>query len=301
MSRFNPNLFLILTIALGFASCAMDKLFLFPDKMESETTERGYVSRLSGDTISVKFDSLRNPSFFTNSAQDVLRYSVDHVAFTSTSGNLLSAWEFIPTSNFNGTTLIFFHGNAGNLVSQHQLVTPFAKRGYKVFMIDYSGFGFSEGSATRDNLLLDGLATVDYVKTRPSLDAENLLIYGQSIGGHLAVAVVEKQEAKIDGLIIEGAFSSHQDIAAKRAWIFGRMAVAQKYSAEKSIKKYTKPILIIHSTEDAAIPYKMGVHLNEKANEPKTFYTIDKCHICGPIYYADSIHAKIQDLIKFKD
>ena len=127
-----------------------------------------------------------------------------------------------------------------------------------------------------------------------------LVIYGQSLGGHLAAVVAQQRQDDIDALVIEGAFSSHKDIASKTAGIFGRIFVSEKYSAFKSIQEYKKPVLVIHSTEDEIIPFKMGQKIFENANAPKEFYEIKKCHICGPEFYADSISQKIINLLSDK-
>lgn len=195
-------------------------------------------------------------------------------------------------------TLIHFHGNAGFLLSQYQAMTPLLKYGFQIFVFDYSGFGFSEGKATRTNVLIDGNSALTYVKSRDDIKNTKLVIYGQSLGGHLSAVVAQKRQTEIDGLVIEGAFSSHKDIAAKTAGIFGRMFVSEKYSAYKAIQEFEKPVLVIHSTEDETTPFEMGQKIFNNANEPKEFYEIKGCHICGPDFYADSISLKIQNMLK---
>jgi pimeloyl-ACP methyl ester carboxylesterase len=100
----------------------------------------------------------------------------------------------------------------------------------------------------------------------------------------------------IDGIVVEGAFTSHHDIGANKAGFIARILIAEQYSAKKALKQFKKPVLIIHSTEDNIIPYRMGEQLFEVANEPKQFYQIDKCHICGPIYFSENILQKMDVL-----
>ena len=123
-----------------------------------------------------------------------------------------------------------------------------------------------------------------------------MVIYGQSLGGHLSAVVAAQRQNDIDGLVIEGAFSSHKDIAANIAGIFGRIFVNEKYSAVKSIKDYKKPLLVIHSTEDKIIPFKMGQKIFDNANSPKEFFEIKKEHILGPKFYTDEISKKIKSM-----
>lgn len=78
---------------------------------------------------------------------------------------------------------------------------------------------------------------------------------------------------------------------------FGKLIVKEMYSGNASIKDFHKPVLIIHSSEDKEVPFALGQKLYNSANEPKEFYEIKKCHICGPKFYADSISEKIKRLI----
>ncbi|MBD3637100.1 MAG: alpha/beta hydrolase [Crocinitomicaceae bacterium] len=285
-------------VALSLTACSFDKLFLVPTVSEPGASNHSVISKNTGDTTFVTFDKDRNPIFLDDSGPTEFSFDLKNIQFESKSGNTLTSWLLLPKNDHNGITLVFFHGNAGNVLLQSQLAFPFVERGYKILLVDYSGFGNSTGQATRDNVLLDGYSAVEYALQSEELKSEKLVIYGQSLGGHLAIPVALEYQDDIDGVVIEGAFSSHQDIAAKRAWILARIFVAEKYSAKKTIQKLHKPVLIIHSREDETIPFKMGEKLYEKANQPKEFYPIDKCHICGPIYYADSIDAKIKMILQ---
>lgn len=116
--------------------------------------------------------------------------------------------------------------------------------------------------------------------------------------GHLAPVIAQENEKQVDALVTEGAFSSFKDMAQAQLGIVGRVIIHQQYSAKQSIKKFHKPVLIIHSTEDKTIPYHMGKTLFAAANRPKSFYEIQHEHIRGPIYYADSIVNGINTIIK---
>jgi alpha-beta hydrolase superfamily lysophospholipase len=175
-------------------------------------------------------------------------------------------------------------------------MTPLIKNGFQIFMFDYSGFGFSEGKAKKENILIDAFSALNYLKSRQDVMNTKLIIYGQSLGGHLSAVVASQKQNDIDGLVIEGAFSSHKDIAAYTLGIFGRIIVNEKYSAIKSIKDYKKPLLIIHSTEDETIPFNMGRKIFENANLPKEFYEIKHKHILGTKYYSEEISKKMKSM-----
>ena len=285
-----------LILVLFFISCNFNNRFLHPTSLPSNLEVLQIKS--DKDTIFLKFEGLRHQPFFIGKSNDTLHlgYTIESVVINSKSGNELNGWIIKPESP-NHIVLVHYPGNAGFIVSNSNQMLPFVKRGFTVITVDYSGFGFSTGKATKENVLLDAFSTLDYVKTREDVNGMNFVLYGQSLGGHLAVVVASKKNDDIDGLVIEGAFSSHKDIAAEQAGILGRILVKEEYSAEKSIQDYNKPILVIHSVEDETIPIEHGKTLFDIANQPKEFYEINGEHISGPQLYGDSIGFKITEML----
>jgi pimeloyl-ACP methyl ester carboxylesterase len=134
-------------------------------------------------------------------------------------------------------------------------MTRLLEYGFQRLAIDYSGYGFSTGHVNRRKTLQDGNTALETILSMPEVDGTKVIIYGQSLGGHLAAVVAKMNEEEIDGLVTEGAFSSHKDIAKVFAGSFGKAFVKEFYSAKDSIALFHKPVLIIHSTEDEIIPY----------------------------------------------
>jgi uncharacterized protein len=283
---------------LFLTACSFNKMYLQPTKVPVGAKKLKLSSEK--DTTYVLFSAdTHQPTFLKNRKDTInLDFTIESVVFKSSNGNNLNGWLLKPKDTTSTITLLHFHGNAGFLLSQYQAMTPLLKYGFQIFVFDYSGFGFSEGKATRKNVLIDGNSALNYVKSRDDVKKTKLVIYGQSLGGHLSAVVAQQRQADIEGLVIEGAFSSHKDIAAKTAGVFGRILVSEKYSAYKSIQQFKKPVLVIHSTEDETIPFSMGQKIFSNANDPKEFYEIKKCHMCGPDFYADSISQKIVNMLK---
>lgn len=273
-------------------------MFLHPTQLDKDKTT--FTLNKQNDTLVINIlkDSLQPEFNFRGKDSIFQKIKVKSHLFKSASGNTINGWMIEPDKKEIKAIILFFHGNAGCIISQFNLMMPFVAKGYQVFMIDYSGFGYSSGKATKRNVLLDGLSAVDYLQNLNSIKKRPLIIYGQSLGGHLAVVVAGKKQSSINALVIEGAFSSHKDIAASRFGIFGRLLVNEQYSAKKSIQNFKKPVLIIHSNEDKVVPFDEGKLLFSKANEPKEFFEINKCHICGPLFYADEIEQKIYEMIR---
>lgn len=279
------------------SGCALNKIFLVPTPLTEKSAFLEYSEQLK-DTIGITFDANKAPQFIRKSGKALdLSYSIENHLFPNRSGDTLNGWMLSPKSARNGTTILFFHGNAGNLIYHLGLITPLVKEGFNVFVFDYSGFGFSQGKAKRKTVFEDGEDALSYLLTLPQIKNDQLVVYGQSLGGHLAGALTPRHQDKIDAVVIEGAFSSHRDISADKVPILGRILVREIYNAKKAIPALQKPVLIIHSHEDSTIPYEHGKRLFEAATAPKLFYPIDGLHIRGPLLYSDSIAVKIQRLL----
>ena len=276
-------------------------MFLQPDVIPPMAKKGRIIDPVTGDTIIIHLSGNNfQPTFtYNNGAAIKLDCTIESVIFQNKDGANLNGWLLKPAGTVApALTLFFLHGNGGNITTEYPLVMPFVKQGFQVFIFDYSGYGFSQGKAARGSLLSDSQAALNYCLSRPDIKNTRIIIYGQSLGGHLAATVAERNEALIHGLVIEGAFSSYKDIAAfkSKMGIIARMLVKGNHSATRSIKQYHKPLLVIHSTEDPTIPFKMGRKIFDHANEPKSFYEIKGCHACGPILYPDSIIARIKSM-----
>jgi uncharacterized protein len=291
------HIFLYLFLIL-LTSCNFNGMFLQPIKVPAEAKK--LLMKTATDTVTVHFQPGNYQPTFIKNGSDTMQFDfeIESVVFASSNGNRLNGWMLKPKDSNPAITLLHLHGNAGFLLSQYGSVSPLVKYGFQIFVFDYSGFGFSEGEATRSNVLADASSALNYLKSRSDVKRTKIVIYGHSLGGHLSAVVAEQRQDDIDGLVIEGAFSSHRDIAAKTAGIFGRMIVKESYSACESIRKYKKPLLVIHSSEDDVVPFEMGQKIFKNANEPKEFFEIKHCHICGPEFYSEIIAHKIVTMLE---
>ncbi|SOD97609.1 alpha/beta hydrolase [Spirosoma fluviale] len=284
------------TIITFLTSCSFNKAFLKPTVIPVAAKKVTIKTEIDTTIISFMGDS-HQPVLTQKNGQTVdLDYTIASVIFKSANQNKLNGWLIRPKKVSPTITLLHFHGNAGALISQYQAISPFLKNGFQLFVFDYSGFGFSEGEATRDNIYTDALSALDYIKSRQEVQNTKIVIYGQSIGGHLAAVVATEQQQKIDGLVIEGGFSSYKDMGGQKLPLLGRLLTKQGYSATNSIKNFHKPLLVIHSTEDKTVPFHLGKKIFESANAPKDFYEIKNRHIDGPKFYTDEISSKIKKM-----
>lgn len=291
---------ILLGTILGLTSCEFNSKFYYPKKI-SLPFSTPVISKENGDTLytlNVLSDSV--PPVFTNKNGEEIEfdYHIESALIKSASGNTIHGWFIEPADSVkNNITLFFLHGNGGNILSYLSLVFPFVEQGYQAFMFDYSGYGLSDGKPNRKNVYNDANSAFNHLRSRDEVKGNKIVVYGQSLGGHLTPSVALQNIEFISGIVIEGAFSSHKDIAAQGAGIFGRIFVRETYPAKKLISKLRLPTLIIHSTDDSVIPFKMGEKLYQNANEPKELFVIDGCHICGPKFYAEEISEKIQSML----
>lgn len=291
--------FFVFTLLITITtSCAFNKMFLHPFPLKTTDSYSDYNKDLD-DTLTLTFTADHSP-IIQNSHNELanLDYTIENIHLMNQQEDSLNAWFIKPNENYNGITLYFLHGNAGNIVYNYLLMEPFVKKGFQVFMIDYSGFGFSQGKPKRKYVLTDVKDGLDYLLGRTDIKHDKLIMYGQSLGGHLAAVSGSQNQELIDGLVMEGAFSSHKDVANDRVPFWSRIFVRELYSAEKNIGKLNKPLMIIHSTEDSTIPFKHAERLFELATTEKELYTIDGRHVYGPLLYGDSIAEKLVELVR---
>ncbi len=236
---------------------------------------------------------------------DTKQYRYEEITFNSVNGKQLHGWFIQPKSlqNIRGT-IIHFHGNSANISHQYQAITPLVDNGFQAFVFDYQGYGNSAGTPSQENILEDGLATIDYVADFVKGTNSKIILFGQSLGGHLAVVVAAQRQDKIDGMVIEGAFDDHERIAAsigfRKFFIPGlitRLFVPTRYDAIDYVDALTMPKLIIHSTEDKVVPFKMGRRLYKKAIEPKEFWEIQGPHIRASKLYRKEFVERFNQLL----
>ncbi|HBA85707.1 MAG TPA: hypothetical protein DCZ95_16620, partial [Verrucomicrobia bacterium] len=208
------------------------------------------------------------------------------VDFSSSDGTALSGW-FVPATRKAIGTIIHFHGNAQNMTAHFSFVDWLPAEGFNIFIFDYRGYGRSGGTPQRQGLHDDCIAAIAYVQQRPDVDPDALLIFGQSLGGAHALAVLgEKRYNGVQAVAIDSAFYSYRAIVRDKigempiAWIakwpLSFLVINNRYSPGAVVQKISPtPLLLIHGTADQVIPYRHAQALFKKAREPKELWTIE--------------------------
>ena len=193
-------------------------------------------------------------------------------------GIKLHAW-FVPALE-TSPVLLFFHGNAGNISHRLESIALFNELNLSVLIIDYRGYGKSEGEPGEFGSYTDAKAAWDYLQQEKNIAAEEIIIFGRSLGGGIASWLASHHSPA--AVIIESSFTSIVDMAAAMyPFMPVRWLCRIKYPNTEHMEDITAPILIIHSEHDELIPFHHGEKLFAVAREPKTFVQIGGGHNDG--------------------
>jgi fermentation-respiration switch protein FrsA (DUF1100 family) len=214
--------------------------------------------------------------FPTQAVSDVRDISPDseEVMFTTEDGLTLKAWWSPASGTPNGSTMVVFHGNGGNRADRAPLAQALASRGYGVLLVDYRGYGGNPGSPSEAGLLLDARAAADYVKSRPGIDTDRLVYFGESLGAAVAIAVA--QDRPPSALILRSPFTSLPDVARIHyPYLPTGLLLRDRYPNIDTIRTLDVPVLVIAGSQDTIIPISQSRELYDASPGPKRFFTIE--------------------------
>lgn len=173
----------------------------------------------------------------------------------------LTAWCW--RSNPEDPWLVFYHGNAGNLSfpsARGQRLQRLHGLGLNVLAIDYRGFGKSPGRPTEPGLYEDGQQAYDYALDQAGQDASKVIVYGRSLGGGVACYIATANRCR--ALILESTFTSVREVAHR--FVPG-LPLKAHFPNRDRVSRLQVPLLVIHGTCDALVPYQMGRALHQAA------------------------------------
>jgi fermentation-respiration switch protein FrsA (DUF1100 family) len=217
---------------------------------------------------------------------DELGMDFEDVVFKTDDGLHLNGW-YIPAEN-SQFTVLFCHGNGGNIMHRLDSMNIFYKLGLNCFIFDYRGYGNSEGKPGEDGTYLDAEAAYEWLTKEKKISPNDIIIFGRSLGGSIATQLASKVQTR--ALIIESTFTSYVDIGRKfYPYMPVRLFARFGYRTMDYIKDVHCPVMIIHSRSDDIVPFEFGLELYEVANEPKEFVEIFGSHnegflVSGEIY-----------------
>lgn len=225
---------------------------------------------------------IRTPADVSLAYRDVYLQTSDNVK--------VHAW-FLETSEPAKGTVLFLHGNGENISTHIASVGWLPSEGYQVLLLDYRGYGVSQGTPTLSGAIKDIASAIQWLESSPQVNSKPLYMLGQSLGASLAIYTAGQPEYKdtFDGVIAEAGFTGYRDIASdfmRRSKLFRwfryplSFVLTGEYAAKDAVAHIAPtPLLIIHSPDDQVIPYKHGMTLYSLAEQPKSLLTTKGRHI----------------------
>ena len=221
-----------------------------------------------------------------------LSYSDEYI--TTGDGMKLNAW-LIPAKD-SRFTLLFCHGNGGNISHRINKIEILNSLGVSVFIFDYRGYGRSTGRPSERGLYKDALAAYEYLVSEKKISPDRIILYGESLGG--AVATHLALERPVEALITESAFTSTPDIARELYPFFPTFFISSRFDTLAKIKDIRVPKLIMHAKEDDIVPFNHSVRLFNASSEPKRHVVLEGSHNDSHQDSRDIYLSEIQGFLK---
>ncbi|WP_026463942.1 alpha/beta hydrolase [Adhaeribacter aquaticus] len=216
-------------------------------------------------------------------------------------------YHFIPPTKELKGDIFFIHGAGGNVSRYRHLIKPLLENGFRVYAVDWRGYGNSSGKPNYKGVLKDTETAFADFRKRTLQDSLKTIVYGMSLGGQLAVKITKDNQSEIDALVLDGSIQSAQQLAIDYAPVQFLKEKAKKnpadfnqdYVAIRDIQDiYNTPKLIIHSQSDHDVSFKQGENLFKAAKAPKEFWITKTEHIMTLKDHPDQTVQKINELIQ---
>ena len=184
----------------------------------------------------------------------------------------------------NLATIVYLHGNAGNIEHRLPIARAFLKQGYGVLLVEYRGFGGNPGSPTEKGLYSDAQAAFAFLH-QSNIASSAIILYGESLGSGVAVEMATRH--KVCALILQSPYTSLPEVARWHyPWIW--VKPTDRFSSIDKIASLQAPLLIAHGEKDQTVPYAQGHRLYKKAQQPKqmlSYPNLGHANMWKPFYY----------------
>lgn len=199
----------------------------------------------------------------------------ENITLTASDGVRLAAW-FVPAEHPRGT-LLYAHGNAGNISHRLDGIRLFHELGLSVLIFDYRGYGQSGGEPDEEGTYRDAEAAWQHLTAQRGLRPEGIVVFGESLGASVAAHLAAQHRP--GALILASAFTSVPDLASDLYPLLPvRWITRYRYDTRRALQEVHAPVLIAHSREDEIIPFQHGQTLYAAAHEPKQFLELRGGH-----------------------
>ena len=198
----------------------------------------------------------------------------DDVSIETADGVTLHAWH-IPGDS--PRTLLFFHGNAGNISHRLDSIRQFHRLGLSIFIIDYRGYGQSGGKTSEAGIYRDADAAWRYLTRDRGLAPGDIIVFGRSLGASAAARLAARVRPL--ALIVESSFTSVPDIAKELyPWLPVKLLSRLRHATREHVADVRCPVLVIHGRDDEIVPFHHGEAIFAAAAEPRSFVELRGGH-----------------------
>ena len=212
--------------------------------------------------------------FFPENLDKDFKFSFDQkfeeINFTTQDNQLLNGILF--RSDSSKGLIFYLHGNAGSLNSWGEVAKTYTDLNYDVFMLDYRGYGKSEGKINSQDQLFQDMQTV-YDELKTKYDESKIIVLGYSIGTGLAAKIASANRPKL--LILQAPYFSLTDMMKHTYPIIPTFLLKYKFETNKLIKDCKMPIIIFHGNKDEVIYYNSSIKLQEIIKQTDTLITLN--------------------------
>jgi fermentation-respiration switch protein FrsA (DUF1100 family) len=194
----------------------------------------------------------------------------EDVWFESGDGTQLHGW-YLDHPQPRGY-LLYCHGNGENVAGLAPVLEQFRKQyQFSIFAFDYRGYGKSAGTPHEKGVLQDSRAAHQWLKNRVRVDADQIILFGRSLGGAVAVDLAAEFGAR--GLIIERTFTSLPDVAKSvYPWAPVNLFMRNRFASRDKAIAYNGPLMQSHGAKDQIVPFQLGKQLFDAfPGDQKTF------------------------------
>ena len=296
-STFVGMILLFTKIGVGFAGIIGLLLYHYQDNLLYIPNPPNFPVTPNDNPV-----GFRSPNEWNKQAKTVKRYGgspidfEDHILDTP-DGVKLHAWLLLNKDSENVPTLIYFHGNAGNMGFRlKNAAEMYALVGINILMMDYRGYGASTGTPNEKGLNIDADTVLKFVKSHPKLINSPVLLFGRSLGGAVCVSLAKRYPDLVDAVILENTFlsvSAMVDRLMPYVAVFKSLILRIKWNSDELIGDLKQPIMFISGDSDQLVPpsHMKGLHERAKTSRFIDFFSVgggthnDTWEVAGVGYY----------------
>ena len=200
-------------------------------------------------------------------------------------GTRLHAW-WIARAGTKWTTL-HLHGNAGNISHRDLSAETITRAGSSVLLLDYRGYGKSEGRPSEAGLYRDAAAAYEWLRAKDYTPAQ-IIVHGESLGTAVAAELASRQPCA--GVVLEAPFPSAKAVAHRVLPFLGPLLISG-FDTKSRMDRIRAPVFVIHGDADEVIAYSLGKQVFDAARGPKRLWTIEganhnNLHVLGREQFA---------------